>query len=103
MTAAHLPDFEHTLAIAQGNLEAPELAECHGVVCGLLCRKPGRKFRLSCGPALVASSVAVACPYFACGLSFFDPCYGLGRRPWGLRAKFFLCRGCILLAGGERW
>lgn len=40
MTAARLPDFEHTLAIAQGNLEAPELAECHGLVCGLLCRKP---------------------------------------------------------------
>ena len=40
MSAAHLPDFEHTLAIARGNLEAPELAECHGVVCGLLCRLP---------------------------------------------------------------
>ena len=40
MTATLLPDFEHTLAIAQGNLEAQELAECHGVVCGLLCRKP---------------------------------------------------------------
>ncbi len=38
MTATRLPDFEHTLAIAQGNLEAPELAECHGVACGLLCR-----------------------------------------------------------------
>ena len=40
MSAARLPDFERTLAIAQGNLEAPELAECHGVVCGLLCRLP---------------------------------------------------------------
>ncbi|GMR14990.1 MAG: UPF0149 family protein YgfB [Gammaproteobacteria bacterium] len=40
MTTAHLPDFEHTLAIAQGSLEAPELAECHGVACGLLCRLP---------------------------------------------------------------
>ncbi len=40
MTTARLPDFEHTLAIAQGNLEAPELAECHGVACGLLCRLP---------------------------------------------------------------
>jgi len=40
MTSTRLPDFEHTLAIAQGNLEAPELAECHGVVCGLLCRLP---------------------------------------------------------------
>ncbi len=40
MSTARLPDFEHTLAIAQGNLEAPELAECHGVACGLLCRQP---------------------------------------------------------------
>ena len=40
MSAARLPDFEHTLAIAQGNLEAAELAECHGVACGLLCRLP---------------------------------------------------------------
>jgi len=39
MSAARLPDFEHTLAIAQGNLEASELAECHGVACGLLCRR----------------------------------------------------------------
>ena len=38
MSGARLPDFEHTLAIAQGNLEAPELAECHGVACGLLSR-----------------------------------------------------------------
>jgi uncharacterized protein YgfB (UPF0149 family) len=38
MSGARLPDFEHTLAIAQGNLEATELAECHGVACGLLCR-----------------------------------------------------------------
>ncbi len=38
MSAAFLPDFEHTLAIAQGNIDAPELSECHGVVCGLLCR-----------------------------------------------------------------
>jgi len=41
MSAIRLPDFEHTLAIAQGDLEAPELAECHGIVCGLLCRLPG--------------------------------------------------------------
>jgi len=40
MSVARLPDFEHTLAIAQGNLEASELAECHGVACGLLCRLP---------------------------------------------------------------
>ena len=41
MSATRLPDFEHTLAIAQGNLEASDLAECHGVACGLLCRLPG--------------------------------------------------------------
>ena len=40
MSAAQLPDFEHTLALSQGNIEAPELAECHGVACGLLCRLP---------------------------------------------------------------
>jgi len=40
MNSTRLPDFEHTLALAQGNLEAPELAECHGVSCGLLCRLP---------------------------------------------------------------
>jgi len=40
MTSARLPDFEHTLAIAQGNLETAELAECHGVACGLLVRLP---------------------------------------------------------------
>lgn len=41
MSAARLPDFEHTLAMARGNLEAAELAECHGIACGLLCRLPG--------------------------------------------------------------
>jgi len=41
MTCAPLPDFERSLALTQGALEASELAECHGVVCGLLCRMPG--------------------------------------------------------------
>jgi len=41
MTCAPLPDFERSLALAQGALEASELAECHGVACGLLCRAPG--------------------------------------------------------------
>ena len=40
MSSAQLPDFEHTLAMAQGNLESAELAECHGITCGLLCRLP---------------------------------------------------------------
>lgn len=40
MIATQLPDFERTLALAQGNLQEAELAECHGVNCGLLCRLP---------------------------------------------------------------
>ena len=39
-----LPDFEHTLAMLQGNLDATELSECHGVACGLLSRKPDSTF-----------------------------------------------------------
>lgn len=41
---ASLPDFEHTLAMTQGNLDATELAECHGVACGLLCRQAASTF-----------------------------------------------------------
>ena len=40
MNSTQLPDFEHTLALTQGNLEATDLAECHGIGCGLLCRLP---------------------------------------------------------------
>lgn len=40
MSNASLPDFKQTLAQVQGGLDAPELAECHGVACGLLCRLP---------------------------------------------------------------
>ena len=40
MSTNRLPDFKHTLALAKGNLDATELSECHGVVCGLLCRQP---------------------------------------------------------------
>jgi uncharacterized protein YgfB (UPF0149 family) len=40
MSSAPLPDFEQTLASSKGVLEAPELAECHGIACGLLCRLP---------------------------------------------------------------
>lgn len=39
MSTSQLPDFEHTLALARGNLEASDLAECHGICCGLLCRR----------------------------------------------------------------
>jgi uncharacterized protein YgfB (UPF0149 family) len=38
MSSPSLPDFERTLQLGQGNLDAAELAECHGLMCGLLCR-----------------------------------------------------------------
>lgn len=41
MTAPALPDFEGTIRLGQGNLDAAVLAECHGVLCGLVCRKSG--------------------------------------------------------------
>ena len=40
MSVPQLPDFDHTLALSQGNLDAADLAECHGVACGLLVRLP---------------------------------------------------------------
>jgi uncharacterized protein YgfB (UPF0149 family) len=33
-----MPDFHHALLLSRGNLNAAELAECHGVLCGLICR-----------------------------------------------------------------
>lgn len=39
MSAPSLPDFERTVRLSQGNLDAAELAECHGLLCGLLCRE----------------------------------------------------------------
>jgi uncharacterized protein YgfB (UPF0149 family) len=39
MPVSQLPDFEHTLALSQGNLDAGGLAECHAVACGLLVRQ----------------------------------------------------------------
>jgi len=39
MSAPSLPDFERTIHLSQGNLDAAELAECHGLLCGLLCRE----------------------------------------------------------------
>jgi len=38
MTAPSLPDFERAVRLSQGNLDAAELAESHGLLCGLLCR-----------------------------------------------------------------
>jgi uncharacterized protein YgfB (UPF0149 family) len=40
MPVLQLPDFDQTLAISSGSLDALELSECHGAVCGLLCRNP---------------------------------------------------------------
>ena len=39
MTVPSLPDFERTVRLSQGNLDAAELAESHGLLCGLLCRE----------------------------------------------------------------
>jgi uncharacterized protein YgfB (UPF0149 family) len=41
MAAPALPDFERTIQLGQGNLDTAGLAECHGVLCGLVCRKSG--------------------------------------------------------------
>lgn len=43
MSAPSLPDFERTLKLSQGNLDAAELAECHGLLSGLLCCNVGVK------------------------------------------------------------
>ena len=41
MAAPALPEFERTVQLGQGNLDTAGLAECHGVLCGLVCRRPG--------------------------------------------------------------
>jgi yecA family protein len=35
MSSPSLPNFERTLQLSQGNLDSAELAECHGLLCGL--------------------------------------------------------------------
>lgn len=40
MGVPQLPDFEHSLRLGQGILDAAELAECHGVLCGFLAVSP---------------------------------------------------------------
>lgn len=40
MSVPQLPDFEESLRLGQGTLDAAELAECHGVLCGLLAVSP---------------------------------------------------------------
>ena len=88
MSSNQLPDFEHTLVIAKGNLEAPELAECHGVCCGLLCRRgnvsldafmglldmlelvrnPGTALKISLDELLVSSKAQLADEDFSIAL-----------------------------------
>jgi uncharacterized protein YgfB (UPF0149 family) len=40
MSDPQLPDFEHSLRLGNGRLDAAELAECHGVLCGFLAISP---------------------------------------------------------------
>lgn len=37
MSSPSLPDFERAIQMSQGNLDAAELAESHGLLCGLMC------------------------------------------------------------------
>jgi len=41
MSPDPLPDFGHVLLLSRGELEAAELAECHGVLCGMICGENG--------------------------------------------------------------
>jgi len=40
MSIPQLPDFEQSLHLGEGSFDAAELAECHGVLCGLLAVSP---------------------------------------------------------------
>ena len=46
MPVPSLPEFDQALAVASGKLSAGELAECHGVCCGMLCRHPQNDRRM---------------------------------------------------------
>ena len=41
MSPEPLPDFRHVLLLSRGGLNAAELAECHGVLCGMICGENG--------------------------------------------------------------
>jgi uncharacterized protein YgfB (UPF0149 family) len=41
MSPEPLPDFRRALLMSHGGLEAAELAECHGVLCGMICGESG--------------------------------------------------------------
>ena len=40
MSSPQLPNFERSLRLSQGSLDAAELAECHGILCGWLSVHP---------------------------------------------------------------
>lgn len=42
MPPTSLPDFQHALMLSHGSLDAAELAECHGVLCGMICAEAGK-------------------------------------------------------------
>lgn len=39
MSVPVLPDFQLALRLGKGELDSAEMAECHGVICGLICRE----------------------------------------------------------------
>ena len=41
MSAPALPDFQGTIRLSQGSLDSAALSECHGVLCGVICRESG--------------------------------------------------------------
>jgi len=43
MGVPELPNFDQALAVSSGQLDAGELSECHGALCGLLCRHPSSR------------------------------------------------------------
>lgn len=42
MPSTPLPDFQHALMLSRGSLAAADLAECHGVLCGMICAETGK-------------------------------------------------------------
>lgn len=42
MSPDPLPDFGHVLLLSRGELDAAELSECHGVLCGMICGENGK-------------------------------------------------------------
>ncbi len=42
MSPNPLPDFQHVLLLSHGDLNAADLSECHGVLCGMICGENGQ-------------------------------------------------------------